>query len=142
MASVASPDLAYGDTNVFVGLFATPDHSLHEPAMRLFRRVAEGQVAIILTSVIAAELAFVAMRVLGWTRRETADRLGRLLEADGLIVPEGQTLRRAFELFGEHRRLALPDAYLAARALDAGPSAIATFDRALGALPGVRLVVG
>lgn len=142
MAPASAIDTAYGDTNIFVGLFATPDHPLHDRALRLFRRVADGEVAIILTSVIAAELCFVATRVLGWSRKRTAERLGNLLEADGLIVPEAEALRLALELFGRNSRLAFPHAYLAARALDAGPAAVATFDRALGSLPGVRLVDG
>jgi predicted nucleic acid-binding protein len=140
--AAAPSDIAYGDTNLFVGLFAMPDHALHDRALRVFRRVAEGELAIILTTVIAAELCFVALRVLGWSRRQTADRLGQLLEADGLIIPEAQTLRLTLELFAANGRLAFPDAYLAARALDAGPAAIATFDRALGSVAGIRLVDG
>src|SRR5688500_3571018 len=142
MAAAPSIDVAYGDTNLFVGLFATPDHPLHDRALRLFRRVANGEVAIILTSVIASELCFVTTRVLGWSRKQATERLGNLLEADGLIVHEAQALRLALELFGRNSRLAFPDAYLAARALDAGPASIATFDRALGSLPGIRLVEG
>ena len=142
MMAAAPTDLAYGDTNVFVGLFAAPEHALHERALRLFRRVADGEVAIILTSVIVAELCFVTTRVLGWSRGQTADRLGQLLEAEGLVVQEAPALRLALELFGRNRRLAFPDAYLAARALDTGPAAIATFDRALGSMPGIRLVEG
>lgn len=139
MAPVA-PEVAYGDTNIFVALFATPEHALHERALGLFRRVAEGQLAIILTSVIAAELCFVATRVLGWSRGEAAERLAGLLDADGLIVPEGETLRAALAEFGRSKRLAFADAYLAASALGAGPPAIATFDRALASVPGVRAV--
>lgn len=132
--------IAYGDTNAFVALFATPDHALHERALHLFRSVADGRLGVILTSVVTAELCFVATRVLGWSRRETADQIGRLLEADGLIVPEGEVLRAALVEFGQRSRLSFPDAYLAASALVAGPSAIATFDRALAAVPGVQLI--
>lgn len=142
MAPASSVDVAYGDTNLFVGLFAAPDHPLHDRALRLFRRVAEGEVVLILTSVVASELCFVTTRVLGWSRKQATERLGDLLEADGLIVPEAPALRLALELFGRNGRLAFPDAYLAACALDAGPAAIATFDRALGSLPGIRLVAG
>jgi predicted nucleic acid-binding protein len=134
----AAPATAYGDTNIFVALFATPDHALHERALRLFRRVAAGELAIILTSVITAELCFVATRVLGWSRGQTADRLKGLLDADGLIVPEGELLRVALTEFGRSKRLAFADAYLAANALTAGPAAIATFDRALASTPGLR----
>jgi len=134
----AAPDVAYGDTNIFVALFATPDHALHERALRIFRRVAEGELKIILTSVITAELCFVATRVLGWSRGHAAERLKGLLDADGLIVPEGETLRAALTEFGRSKRLAFADAYLAANALGTGPAAIATFDRALASTLGVR----
>jgi predicted nucleic acid-binding protein len=140
--AAGSPDIALGDTNVFVGLFATPGHPLHERAVSLFRRVADGELALVLTGIVASELCFVVTRVLGWPRRRAAATLGQLLEADGLIVPEGQTLRLTLDLYARNSRLAFPDAYLAARALDIGPAAIATFDRALGSLPGIRLVEG
>jgi len=135
-----APDVAYVDTNVLVGLFAAPDHALHDRALDLFRRVADGDVALILTSVITAELCFVGNRVLGWSRPKVADTLSRLLEADGLIVPEAASLHLALDLYGRHRRLAFPDAYLAARALRDGPTVIATFDRAIGSLPGIRVL--
>lgn len=138
--AAAAPDVAYGDTNIFVALFATPEHTLHDRALRLFRRVADGDLHIILTSVITAELCFVATRVLGWTRAQAAERLTRLLDAEGLIVPEGDTLRAALSEFGRSRRLAFADAYLAAIALGTGPAAIATFDRALASVPGLRSV--
>lgn len=135
-------DLAYVDTNVLVGLFATPDHPLHERALGLFRRVAEGEIGLILTSVITAELCYVGSRLLSWSRPKVAETIARLLEADGLIVPEARPLQLALELYGRSRRLAFPDAYLVARALSDGPAAIATFDRAVGSVPGIRILPG
>lgn len=135
-----APEAAYGDTNMFVALFAMPDHTLHERALGLFRRVADGELAIILTGVVVAELCFVASRVLGWTRRQTADRLGALLEAEGLIVPDSAVLKAALDVFGGSRRLAFPDAYLAASAVVVGPAAVATFDMALARYPGLRSI--
>jgi predicted nucleic acid-binding protein len=140
MSARAGNVVAYGDTNAFVGLFASPDHALHERALQLFRRVADGEVTIIVTSVVMAELCFVAGQVLGWTRRTTADRLTELLDAEGVLVQDLAATRAALHLFGRDRRLDFADAYLAARALTDGPAAIATFDRALASVSGIRVV--
>lgn len=140
--TISSANAAYGDTNIFVGLFASPEHTLHERALQLFRRVADGELSIILTSVVVAELCYVSARALGWTRQTTATRLTELLDASGIIVQEPVALRTALALYGRHRRIAFADAYLAARAQEDGPAAIATFDRALGSASDVRVVNG
>jgi len=130
--------VALADTNVFVALLAGPSHPLHERSLELFRRVADGRLTLILTPVILAELVYACRMVLGWSRVVTADRLGRLLRADGLSVREQAILIRALELFGRHRRLDLPDAYLAATALMAGPAVVASFDRDYDVIEGVE----
>jgi predicted nucleic acid-binding protein len=122
--------VALADTNVFVALLAGPPHPLHEQSLDLFRRVADGRLTLIVTPVIVAELVYACRSVLGWSRTVTADRLARLLRADGLI--------RTLELFGRHRRLDLPDAYLAATALTLGPAVVASFDRDYDAIVGLQ----
>ena len=83
------PDLAYADTNLFVALLVGSGHPLHEQALGVFRRVADGQLGLIVTPIVVAELVYVARSLLGWTRQLTAQRLGPLLEADGLVLTEG-----------------------------------------------------
>jgi predicted nucleic acid-binding protein len=134
------PDLAYADTNLFVALLVGPGHPLHEQALGLFRRVADGQVGLIVTPVVVAELVYVARSLLGWTRRLTAQRLGPLLEADGLVLTEGPTIARALRLYWERSRLDFADAYLAALALEVGPRAVASFDADLDTVEGVRRI--
>jgi predicted nucleic acid-binding protein len=140
VTSARAAQTAYADTNVFVALFSDENHQLHAPALQLFRRVAEGTLTLIVTPVIMAELAYVASKVLEWTRAQTTERLTTLLDADGLSVPERAVLRRALELYGAQRRLDFADAYLAAAALERGPSSIATFDSDLKAIPGLTIV--
>ncbi len=129
--------VALADTNVFVALLAGPPHPLHEQSLDLFRRVADGRLTLIVTPVIVAELVYACRSVLGWSRTVTADRLARLLRADGLTVREQAVLIRTLELFGRHRRLDLPDAYLAATALTLGPAVVASFDRDYDAIVGL-----
>ena len=136
----ARPDLAYADTNLFVALLVGPGHPLHEQALGVFRRVADGQLGLIVTPIVVAELVYVARSLLGWTRQVTAQRLGPLLEADGLVLTEGPVLARALQLFGERSRLDFADAYLAALALEIGPPAVASFDADLDILEDVRRI--
>lgn len=136
-ASPSNPPSAYADTNLFVSLFADARHPLHEPALALFRRVAEGRLRLIVTSVIVAELFYVASTVLGWKRPVTADRIAGLLEADGLVVPEAAVLARACALYAADSHLDFADAYLAANALEAGPPMVASFDADLDRVAGI-----
>jgi predicted nucleic acid-binding protein len=133
-------DLAYADTNLFVALLVGADHPLHEQALGIFRRVADGQLGLIVTPILVAELVYVARSLLGWTRQVTARRLGSLLEADGLVLTEGPVLPRALELFAERSRLDFADAYLAALALEVGPAAVASFDADLDIVAGLRRI--
>lgn len=135
-------DTAYGDMNLFVALFVGTDHPLHDRALSIFRRVADGELALIVTPVVVAELVYVARSVLGWTRTVAAGRLGSLLEADGLVLTERRTLLRALEQYGANAKLDFADAYLAAAALEVGPPAVASFDTDFDAVEGVRRISG
>jgi predicted nucleic acid-binding protein len=132
------PDLAYADTNLFVALLAGPEHPLHEPALGVFRRVADGELGLIVTPIVVAELVYVAQSLLVWNRKTSAERLGSLLAAEGLVLSEGATLFRALELYGARSKLDFADAYLAAVALEIGPPTVASFDRDLDDIEGVR----
>jgi predicted nucleic acid-binding protein len=102
--------------------------------------VADGQLGLIVTPIVVAELVYVARSLLGWTRKVTANKLGSLLEADGLVLTEGPVLARALRLFGERSRLDFADAYLAACALELGPQAVASFDADLDTVEGIRRI--
>lgn len=134
------PDLAYVDTNLFVALLAGVAHPLHDRALSVFRRVADGELALIVTPVVLAELVYVARSVLGWTRRVAATRIGSLLEADGLVLTERAALLRALELYGASTKLDFADAYLSGAALEAGPPVVASFDSDFDAVEGVRRI--
>jgi predicted nucleic acid-binding protein len=119
-------------------LLAGPDHPAYEEALGVFRRVAGGELVLLVTPVIVAELVYVVRRVLGWTRDATAESLSALLQADGLVLSEARTLRRSLEIYGTHSHLDFADAYLAAAALEIGPAVVVSFDRDLDSIEGVR----
>ena len=107
--------MAYANTNVFIALLVGTSHPLHEPVLSIFRRVASGELVLLVTPIIVAELVYVGRSLLRWTRRTAADRLGELLSADGLAVAEGPTIQRALRLYGDRPKLDFADAYPAAR---------------------------
>ena len=133
---------AYADTNLFVALFAGTGHRLHERALALFRRVSDGELRLIVTPIVVAELVYVAESVLEWTRRTTGKRLGELLEADGVEVREAASVARAVGLYGSTRSLDFADAYLAAVALEVGPPRVASLDADLDRVEGVVRISG
>jgi predicted nucleic acid-binding protein len=92
------------------------------------------------TPIVVAELVYVTRSLFTWTRRSTAERLGSLLEADGLSVTEQAVIARALQLYQEHSRLDFADAYLAAAALEVGPAAVASFDADFDAVIGIRRI--
>ena len=122
---------------MFVALLVGPGHPLHEPALSIFRRVADGTLSLIVMPLIIAELVYVSSALLRWPRRVTADRLGQLLAADGLVVVESATIERALRLYGERARLDFADAYLAAVALEVGPAVVASLDADLDTVEGI-----
>ena len=134
------PESAYADTDVFIALLVGPGHPLHESSVSIFRRVAEGDLVMVVTPVIVAELVYVGRSLLGWTRGVAAVRLGELLSADGLAVAEAATIQRALLLYKERPKLDFADAYLAAAALEVGPPTVASFDRGLDTVEGVRRI--
>ena len=136
----ARPATAYADTNVFIALLVGPGHPLHDPALSIFRRVAEGELVLVVTPVIVAELVYVGRSLLRWSRRVAADRLGDLLSADGLVVADAATVMSALRLYRERSRLDFADAYLAAAALEVGPAVVASFDAGLDTVEGIRRI--
>lgn len=129
--------IAYADTNLFVALFATAEHPRHAAALQLFRRVAEGGLRLIVTPAIVAELAYVTTKALAWNRRTVAERLTAMLQSAGLDVSESVVLERTLALYRDVVRLDFADAYVAAVALERGPSVVASFDSDFDRVSGI-----
>lgn len=140
MSAATRPDVAWADTNIFIALFAGASHPLHDPALDLFRRVADGSLRLILTPVVLAELVYVSESLFGWRRATTASRLQALLSAEGLDVREREVLTQALDLYGARGQLDFVDAYLAGSAVTRGPATVASLDRDFDRLPAVRRI--
>jgi predicted nucleic acid-binding protein len=104
-ASRPAPEIAYGDTNTFIALLAGSSHPLHARALGLFRRVADGELALVVTAIVVAELVYVTTASMDWSRQVVGERLSALLQADGLLLPERPTILRALSLYAAGTRL-------------------------------------
>lgn len=130
---------AWLDANALISLLAGPANSNHERAVNVFRRVADGDLEVILTVPVVFEVAWFLEHRLGWSRARCGDRLRSILGARGVVVPD-QSLSAAVELFGSDRRLDFADAYVAASALILGPPGVVSFDRDLDRIEGVTRI--
>jgi predicted nucleic acid-binding protein len=134
------PQIAYADTNVFVALFAGAEHPGHENALRVFQRVADGTLRLIVAPMVVAELVYVARSVLGWERSTVTERLTAMLEADGLAVHDLPVLHRTLALYGQFGRLDFADAYIAAAALESGLPLVASLDADFDRIAGITRI--
>jgi predicted nucleic acid-binding protein len=82
----------------------------------------------------------VTRSLLGWPQQRAFEHLASLLDADGLVVPEREVLQSALQLYRDQSRLDFADAYLAACGLTLGPPLVASFDRDLDAVQGLRRI--
>ncbi|MDP9222731.1 MAG: type II toxin-antitoxin system VapC family toxin [Actinomycetota bacterium] len=128
MSRQARTRVAFADTNLFIALLTGPSHSLHDEAVALFRRVADGDLELVVTPITVAELIYVSRPALGWSRTEAVAGLTDLLSAHGITLREPNAIATALQLYVRHGRLDFADAYLAAVALEAS-TAVASFDR-------------
>jgi len=132
---------AYADTNLLVAFLAGHEHPFYAAAVGIMERMDRGEIRLVVTAIVVAEVIWSARSALGRSRSETAGILLDVLASDGIEVPERAVVRRALELQVALPRLDLADAYLAASALLVGPATIASFDADLDAIDGVERLI-
>ena len=130
---------AWLDANAAIALMEGPANALHDQAVGVFRRVAEGDLEVILTAPVMVELAWYLERRLRWSRTRSARRLAQLLASDGIVTFD-RALAGSVDLYRRHPRLDYVDAYLSACALAIGPTSVVSFDRDLDRVDGVTRI--
>ncbi len=133
------PQRAWLDANAAIALIEGPTHSLHHRALDLFRRVADGDLEVIVSAPMIVELAWYLEHRLRWSRSRSASRLVQLIDSDGVIVLD-LVVAPSLELFRRNRRLDFVDAYLAACGQSIGPPVVASLDRDFDRIDGVTRI--
>lgn len=115
------------DTNVLLR-FLLNDHEDHSPlAADIFRQAVTGKCVLILTDVAIAEAVWVLTSFYKIDRRNTADKLVKVINSTGIKCPNREQMLDALSRF-KATNCDFFDCYLAAMASDSGYH-VASFDQ-------------
>lgn len=117
---------AWLDTNVVVRFLTKEPVPLAQRANRLLAKAQAGEIALRLTPVVVAEIAWVLRSTYGRQPDEIAAGLSALLRADGILADERDALLEALDLMVQGN-VSFPDAFLAMSARQADEP-VCTFD--------------
>ena len=118
---------AWLDTNVVVRFLTRNPADLAERADRLFAKAQAGQIALRLNPMVVAEIVWVLTKVYRKEMAEVVAGVGALLQADGILTDQRDTLLEALDLALD-KRVAFPDAFVAVSARQADEP-VCSFDR-------------
>jgi predicted nucleic acid-binding protein len=114
------------DANVLLRFLTGEPESMAERAARLMRRAEDGEVLLILSPLVVAEMVWVLKSFYRRSASDIADALVPLLSADGLEVEDREILLRAIEL-ARDKNVDFADAVLALQAVRNGEE-VCSFD--------------
>ena len=118
---------AWLDTNVAVRFLTRNPADLAERADRLFAKAQTGEIALRLTPMVVAEIVWVLTKVYRREMAEIVAGVSALLQADGILADQRDTLLEALDLMLD-KRVAFPDAFVAVSARQADEP-VCSFDR-------------
>lgn len=124
------------DMNVILRYVAA-DHPTMSPAARdLLRRIEDGEVRVIVTPMIVAEVVFTLQRFYRKRREEICEVVGALLNLPDMEIRDEAVCRMALELYQTHA-ISFADAYTAATMLHDGVKEIYSWDRDFDRIEGI-----
>lgn len=115
------------DANVIVRFLTEDSPALSPRSLQLFRRAADGELVLRVTSLVVAEVVWVLGSFYRWARSEIADGISGFLAGDGLDVEDLGLVLRALQVMSA-ANVSYVDAYLAESARRAHEP-VASFDR-------------
>ena len=116
------------DTNLLVRYLTEDDPSKANEVKRLLLKAAEGEVRIIIPSVVIAELVWVLQSFYKLDRSEIVPLLNAILHTHGVEVSDKAVVSEAIALYRDGT-LDFIDAWIVAFAKAAGVRSVYTFDR-------------
>ncbi len=127
------------DTNVLLRLLVGDDASQAAKARRLFDRADAEQKSIWVSDTVLVELVWTLARAYSRDRTDIVKALRSLSSHATVVLESAAAVRDAIDAF-ERGRADFADCLLAMKAQSAGCDEVATFDRGMKGLPGVRLL--
>lgn len=127
------------DTNVLVRLFVGDEPAQAAKAQRLFDDAAKGDVSIWVSDTVLVELVWTLSRAYARDRDDVVKALRALSSHATAMLESPAAVRLATDAF-EHGPADFADCLLSMKAQAAGCDQLATFDRGMKRLPGVRVL--
>ncbi|MFP5305277.1 MAG: PIN domain-containing protein [Gammaproteobacteria bacterium] len=123
------------DTNVLVRLLTRDDEEQAEKARALLDRHADEDGALFVSDVVLAELVWTLERSYALPKQDIARTVMALADNATLGFESREVIRHAQDLFS-NSKLGFADCLILAKAKATGCEAMASFDKAMQALPG------
>lgn len=127
---------AFADANLILRYFTKEPPDMAEASLKTFSAAQDGQICLIITPIIVAEVVQVLESFYGYSKEKIAVTIIQFLYSDGLEVMELDILIQALSLYHE-KNIDFADAILAVSALNRGPNLIYSFDRHFDRIPGI-----
>lgn len=130
------PSVCAIDANVILRYLLRDDLKLYDMAASILEGVEDGHVKVICDPVNLGEVVWVMESTYRLPPRLVRDRLERLVQHPGFLVPAKERYLRAIELYEEIGDFG--DACACAAALEDCDGRLYSFDRKLSGIPGVE----
>jgi predicted nucleic-acid-binding protein len=127
------------DTNILVRLILQDDETQARAAERLVVRARREQTDLFVSEIVLCELVWVLTRRARLARADIAHALDQLLRTELVVVNDAGVIDRALTAYRAGKG-DFADYLIREQARSAGAAEVATFDRALKAEDGFRLV--
>ena len=118
---------AYLDANVIVRLITGDPPEMADRAERLFRRVDEGDLELVVETIVAAETVWVLSSFYGFSSADIAPVMSAFLVSKGIVCDEKVEILQALALYAD-RNIDFADALLAVKMIREGATQIYSFD--------------
>jgi predicted nucleic acid-binding protein len=127
---------AFVDANLILRYFTKEPPDMAEASLKTFSAAQDGQIRLIITPIIVAEVVWVLESFYGYSNEQIAITTIQFLHSDGLEVIDLNILIQALSVYHE-KNIDFADALLAASALSRGPTPIYSFDRHFDRISGI-----
>ncbi len=133
----AASTVAYVDTNVILSLLLDDPPDMAEAAAACFAAAQRGDVSLVVTPTVMAEVVWVLGSVYKVSRHDITAQLLAFVAAQGLSVEHTDEVIAALSFYRD-RNIDFTDALLAAHSLSAGPAVVYSFDHHFDRIPGLQ----
>ncbi len=120
-------ETVFVDTNVFLRYLTKDDLSKYEKCTELFKRAVQGEIFLITSAMVIAELVWTLLTYYKVPKSEVVEKVSIIVNTEALRIPEKEIIADALVLY-ERKNIDYIDAYNAVFMRQQGVSKIYTYD--------------